>query len=171
VEKSEPPPPKSRVPAFAVNTAVFLCAVAVAGAVIYRGQQVAFTHAQEIAKREELPPFQVAKPLVAEQKTKPAPRKVVSRMERLLEDLRDPNAAIAAAKELGQIGDQRATQPLLEVARSKHERVAVAAIDALGELGAIDAIEPLEEIAAQGRTPKIREAAERAKTRLYSVEE
>jgi hypothetical protein len=172
VEKSEPPPPaKSPVPAWVINGAVVLCAIAVVGAAVYRGRQVAFTHAQRMAIREEMPPIEIARPLVPEQaKAKPAQRPL-SRMERLLEELADPRSAVSAARELGELGDQRATQPLIEAARSRTERIAVAALDALGELGDIDAIGPLEELASSGRTATIREAAERAKARLYSVED
>ncbi len=168
---------KTRFPPWLVNGAVGVCAIAVIGAAVYGGTNGATTHAQKVAVREEVPlevapprrdPFAAKKP----PPTKPRRRAAeISKVDRLLAELTDPKTAIAAARELGRLGDQRATQPLIEAARSKTEPVAVAALDALGEIGDIVAIAPLESLATDGRTKRIREAAVRAKTRLYSVEE
>jgi serine/threonine-protein kinase len=172
VEKTEPQVDQPRVPAWAINAAVVCCAISVIGAAVYGSKETATTGALKAAVREEAK-VEVApvprKPPTREEK--PAPRKPRSRFEVLIEDLQDPKTAAAAARALGELGDQRATDPLIEAARSSKERIAVAALDALGELGDIDAIEPLEELAIGGRTQKIRDAAERAKNRLYSVEE
>jgi serine/threonine-protein kinase len=99
------------------------------------------------------------------------PRKRPTKADLLIEELRDPATAASAARELGRLGDHRATEALVRTLSSRSERIAIAAAEALGELGDIAALEPLAEAAEHGRTERIREAAEKAKARLWSVEE
>src|SRR5688572_25947998 len=80
VEKTEPPPPKSQIPVWAINGAVVLCAIAVIGVAILGGKQVAFTHAQRTAIREEVP-LPIAKLTAEPRLPKPAPRKYASRID------------------------------------------------------------------------------------------
>src|SRR5688572_31437784 len=56
VEKEEPTPvEKQRVPAWLINGAVVLCAIAVVGAAVYGSKQAATTRPQRAAVREEVP--------------------------------------------------------------------------------------------------------------------
>ncbi len=100
------------------------------------------------------------------------PKRAKPSAVRLIRQLRGSSKrAQTAAQQLGAMGDHQATQPLIRLLTSSDEAVAVAAARALGELGDIEAIEPLRKAAKESKSAGLRDAAEKARRRLWSVEE
>lgn len=169
-----------RLPAWVINAAVAVAAVAVFGVAIFGGSRFGTTRPKARPIREEVPVEAAApparrdlfRPPPVQKRPKPRPKKRLTEFEQLLRELDTPRTAAAAAKALGELGDHRATAPLIEALQDqRHEAASVAAARALGQLGDIKAIAPLRTMAEKGRTASIRAAAEQAKKRLWSVEE
>jgi predicted Ser/Thr protein kinase len=96
----------------------------------------------------------------------------ISRFGRLVQLLEDPKAAERAARELGELGDQRATPALIRVLEGSGTPGArAAAAEALGRLGDTRAIVPLEVAAERAKPESVREAAKQAQKRLFHVAE
>jgi len=82
-----------------------------------------------------------------------------------------PEECQQAAQLLGEIGDQRATEPLIEALRSPERGVVLASIAALKQLRDVRAIEPLAELARTHRDRTVRGAAAKARSALFAVDE
>jgi len=77
-----------------------------------------------------------------------------------------PDVAALAAR-----GDHSAVAALVPLLSATDDATAIAAAEALGSLGDLDALGPLEDAARTGRSAAVRAAAERARRRLWDVED
>lgn len=101
------------------------------------------------------------------------PQKAPSaRFEKLVAQLGEAKSAERAARELGELGDQRATPALIDLLQSTAgPKARAAAAEALGRLGDLRAIDPLREAAGGSGPEVVRQAATRAGRRLFDVAE
>lgn len=86
-------------------------------------------------------------------------RRDIKGLTRALRD--DRKRAQRAARALGELGNRRATRPLLGALKSKHEEVRMAAAEAIGAIGDERATEPLLALLQSSRKG-VRRAAARA---------
>jgi HEAT repeat protein len=67
-----------------------------------------------------------------------------------------------AAKALGEIGDPKAVDPLIDALGDKDSNVRYAAAMALGKINDEGAVEELTRVAQNGKNPNVQEAAAKA---------
>ncbi len=165
------------------EAAVILGVLLIAGAVIF---VAGFTEAKkkktvsppvvellpQLAPRPVRKSITSEKPMIAvviaeKNKTEKAPS---ARFERLLSQLQDTKHSERAARELGELGDQRATPALIALLEGTGSAKArAAAAEALGRLGDTRAIVPLQEALDRANPELVQNAARAAQKRLFHV--
>lgn len=140
-------------------------------AIVERREAITAEVKAPVESRIEKSPIEKLPPLLPVKET-PNKEARGSRFDRLLAMLDDAKTSERAAKELGELGDQRATPALIRLLEgSGSPKSRAAAADALGRLGDTRAIAPLQEAAEHAKVDAVREAARSAHQRLFHVVE
>uniref|UniRef100_A0A7S1TDD5 Phycocyanin alpha phycocyanobilin lyase n=1 Tax=Compsopogon caeruleus TaxID=31354 RepID=A0A7S1TDD5_9RHOD len=90
-------------------------------------------------------------------------------LEEALRNTKDWMLQFSILAGLGELGDQRAYDVLVEAMSSEEDLLRVAAVGALGELGDVRAIPLIEELAEKAEDPALRDRAQYALNRLKSA--